>query len=81
MTEERRRDVVKQLNKELEDHRTALRNVRRDGNDSLKKLSKDKKISEDDDKRAQEEIQGMLNDEIRRMEEAARKKEADIMQI
>jgi ribosome recycling factor len=81
MTEERRRDVVKQLNKELEDHRTALRNVRRDGNDSLKKLSKDKKISEEDDKRAQEEIQGMLNDEIRRMEEAARKKEADIMQI
>jgi ribosome recycling factor len=81
MTEERRRDVVKQLNKELEDHRTALRNVRRDGNDSLKKMAKDKKISEDDEKRAQEEVQGMLNEEIRRMEEAARKKEADIMQI
>jgi ribosome recycling factor len=81
MTEERRRDVVKQLNKELEDHRTALRNVRRDGNDNLKKMAKDKKISEDDEKRAQEEVQGMLNEEIRRMEEAARKKEADIMQI
>jgi ribosome recycling factor len=81
MTEERRRDVVKQLNKELEDHRTALRNVRRDGNDSLKKMAKDKKISEDDEKRAQEEVQGMLNEEIRRMEEAARKKEADIMAI
>jgi ribosome recycling factor len=81
MTEERRRDVVKQLNKELEDHRTALRNVRRDGNDNLKKIAKDKKISEDDEKRAQEEVQGMLNEEIRRMEEAARKKEADIMAI
>ena len=81
MTEERRRDVVKQLNKELEDHRTALRNVRRDGNDSLKKLAKDKKIGEDEEKRAQEEVQGMLNEEIRRMEEAAKRKEADIMQI
>lgn len=81
MTEERRRDVVKQLNKELEDHRTALRNVRRDGNDHLKKLAKDKKISEDEEKRAQDEVQGMLNDEIRRMEEAAKRKETDIMQI
>ena len=81
MTEERRRGVVKQLNQELEDHRTALRNVRRDGNDSLKKLAKDKKISEDEDKRSQEEIQAMLNEEIKRMEEAARRKEADIMQV
>jgi len=81
MTEERRREVVKQLNKELEDHRTALRNVRRDGNDHLKKLAKDKKIGEDEEKRAQDEVQGMLNEEIKRMEEAARKKEADIMQV
>ncbi len=81
MTEERRRDVVKQLNKELEDHRTALRNVRRDGNETLKKLAKDKKVSEDDEKRAQDEVQAMLNEEIRRMEELAKKKEAEIMQI
>ena len=81
MTEERRRDVVKQLNNELEDHRTALRNVRRDGNDKLKKLSKDKEISQDEEKRAQDEVQGMLNDEIARMEALARKKEIDIMQI
>ncbi len=81
MTEERRRDVVKQLNQELEDHKTALRNVRRDGNDHLKKLARDKKIGEDEEKRAQDEVQGMLNDEIRRMEEAAKRKEADIMQI
>jgi ribosome recycling factor len=81
MTEERRRAVVKQLNQELEDHKTALRNVRRDGNDHLKKMAKAKEISEDEEKRAQDEVQGMLNDEIRRMEEAARKKEADIMAI
>lgn len=81
MTEERRRDVVRQLNKMLEDHKTALRNVRRDGNDTLKKLAKEKKLSEDEEKRAQDEVQAMLNDEIRRMEELARKKEADIMQI
>ncbi len=81
MTEERRRAVVKQLNQELEDHKTALRNVRRDGNDTLKKMVKDKELSQDEEKRAQDEVQGMLNDEIRRLEEAARKKEADIMQI
>jgi ribosome recycling factor len=81
MTEERRRDVVKKLNQMLEDHRTALRNVRRDGNDTLKKMSKDKELSQDEEKRAQDEVQGMLNDEIRRMEELARRKESDIMQI
>jgi ribosome recycling factor len=81
MTEERRRAVVKQLNQELEDHKTALRNVRRDGNESVKKLAKDKKIGEDEEKRAQDEVQSMLNEEIRRMEEAAQRKEADIMQI
>ncbi len=81
MTEERRRDVVKHLNKVLEEHRTAVRNVRRDGNDALKKLAKDKKISEDEEKRSLEEVQKMTDEEIRRMEELARKKELDIMQV
>jgi ribosome recycling factor len=81
MTEERRRDVVKHLNKALEEHRTAVRNVRRDGNDALKKLAKDKKISEDDEKRAMEEVQKMTDEEIRRMEEMYRKKEAEVMQV
>jgi len=81
MTEERRKDVCKQLNKFLEDHRTAVRNVRRDGNDALKKLSKDKKISEDDEKRALEEIQKITDEEIRKMEELGKKKEAEVMQI
>ena len=81
MTEERRRDVVKHLNKVLEEHRTAIRNVRRDGNDALKKLAKDKKISEDEEKRALEEVQKMTDEEIRRMEELSRKKEAEVMQV
>jgi ribosome recycling factor len=81
MTEERRREVVKHLNRVLEEHRTAIRNVRRDGNDALKKLAKDKKISEDDEKRALEEVQKMTDEEIRRMEELSRKKEAEVMQV
>jgi len=81
MTEERRREVVKHLKGILEDHRTAVRNVRRDGNDALKKLAKDKKISEDDEKRAMEEVQKMTDEEIRRMEELSRKKEAEVMQV
>jgi ribosome recycling factor len=81
MTEERRRDVVKHVNRVLEEQRTAVRNVRRDGNDALKKLAKDKKISEDEEKRAMEEVQKMTDDEIRRMEELSRKKEAEVMQV
>jgi ribosome recycling factor len=81
MTEERRRDVCKHLNKVLEEHRTAVRNVRRDGNDALKKLAKDKKISEDDEKRALEEVQKMTDGEIRRMEELSQRKEAEVMQV
>ncbi len=81
MTEDRRRDVCKHINKVLEEHRTAVRNVRRDGNDALKKLAKDKKIGEDEEKRALEEVQKMTDEEIRRMEELSRKKEAEVMQV
>ena len=81
MTEERRRDVCKHLNMVLEEHRTAVRNVRRDGNDALKKLAKDKKISEDDEKRALEEVQKMTDEEIRRIEELSHKKEVEVMQV
>lgn len=81
MTEERRRDVVKHLNKVLEEHRTVLRNLRRDGNDAIKKASKDKAISADEEKRSLEEIQKLTDDEIKRIEEMCRKKEAEVMQI
>jgi ribosome recycling factor len=81
MTEERRRDVCKHINRDLEEHRTAVRNVRRDGNEALKKMAKEKKISEDEEKRALEEVQKITDEEIRRMEELSRKKEAEVMQV
>ncbi|MGD0295205.1 MAG: ribosome recycling factor [Terracidiphilus sp.] len=81
MTEERRREVCKHLHKILEEHRTAVRNVRRDGNEALKKMAKEKKISEDEEKRALEEVQKMTDEEIRRMEELSQRKEAEVMQV
>ncbi len=81
MTEERRRDVVKHLNKELEESRTAVRNIRRDGNDAIKKAAKDKLVSADEEKRALEEIQKLTDDEIKRIEELSRNKEKEVMQI
>jgi ribosome recycling factor len=81
MTEERRREVVKHLNKVLEEHKTAVRNIRRDGNDLIKKAAKEKKISEDEEKRSLEEIQKLTDEEIRRMDEMSKRKEAEIMQV
>jgi ribosome recycling factor len=81
LTEERRREMVKHLNKILEDHRTAVRNVRRDGNDAIKKAMKDKKISEDEERRALEEIQKLTDDEIKKMEELCKTKEKELMTV
>ena len=81
LTEERRKDMVKHLHKILEEHRTAVRNIRRDGNDAIKKAMKDKKITEDDEKRALEEIQKLTDDEIKKMEDMSKAKEKEVMQI
>jgi ribosome recycling factor len=81
MTEERRRDVVKHLNKTLEDHKTAIRNIRRDGNDQIKKAAKDKLISADDEKRANEEVQQLTDAEIKRIEELFKAKEKEVMTV
>ena len=81
LTEERRKEMVKHLHKVLEDHRTAIRNVRRDGNDAVKKALKDKKITEDEEKRATEEIQKLTDDEIKKMEEMCKAKEKEVMEI
>jgi ribosome recycling factor len=81
LTEERRKDMVKHLHKVLEDHRTAVRNIRRDGNDSIKKAMKDKKISEDDEKRSLEEIQKLTDEEIKKMEEMCKNKEKEVMTV
>jgi ribosome recycling factor len=81
LTEERRKDMVKQLHKILEDHRTAIRNVRRDGNDAIKKTLKDKKISEDEEKKALDEVQKLTDGEIKKMEEMYATKEKELMTV
>ena len=81
LTEERRRDMVKHLHKVLEEHRTAVRNIRRDGNDAIKKTLKDKKITEDDERRALDEIQRLTDDEIKKMEELSKSKEKEVMTV
>src|ERR671924_1762311 len=79
LTEERRRDMVKHLHKVLEEHRTAVRNIRRDGNEAIKKALKDKKITEDDEKRAMDETQRLTDDEIKKMEDMSKAKEKEVM--
>src|SRR5260370_13235396 len=64
LTEERRKEMVKHLHKVLEDHSTAVRNIRRDGNYAIKKLLKDKKITEDEEKRSMYTIQSLTDNEI-----------------
>ncbi len=81
LTEERRKDMVKQLHKILEDHRTAVRNIRRDGNEAIKKAMKDKKISEDEERKALDEIQKLTDDEIKKMEEMSKTKEKELMTV
>jgi len=81
LTEERRRDLVKRLHKVLEDHRTAIRNIRRDGNELIKKTLKDKKITEDDERRSYDEIQKLTDDEIKKMEDMGKAKEKEILEI
>jgi ribosome recycling factor len=81
LTEERRRDMVKHLHKVLEDHRTAVRNVRRDGNELIKKALKDKKITEDEERRSLDEIQKLTDDEIKKMEEMSKGKEKEVLEI
>ena len=81
MTEERRKDAVKRLATSLEDHKTALRNIRRDGNDTVKKAAKDKTISSDDEKRANEEIQQLTDTQIKRMDELFKSKEKEVMTV
>jgi ribosome recycling factor len=81
LTEERRKEMAKHLHKVLEEHRTAVRNIRRDGNDAIKKLMKDKKISEDEEKRSLEEIQKLTDEEIRKMEEMSKTKEKEVLEL
>lgn len=81
LTEERRRELVKHLHKILEEHRTAIRNIRRDGNEVIKKAMKDKKITEDDERRALDELQKLTDAEIKKMEDMSAAKEKEVMQV
>jgi ribosome recycling factor len=81
LTEDRRKQLAKHVHKVLEEHRTAVRNIRRDGNEHLKKMLKDKAISEDDEKLALAEIQKLTDDHIHKLEEVAKKKEQEVLTV
>ena len=81
LNEERRKELVKRLHTVAEDHRVAIRNVRRDGNEAVKKLLKDKKIAEDEDRRGHDEIQKMTDAYMLKLDQAAKSKEKEILEI
>jgi ribosome recycling factor len=81
LTEERRKELVKRLHGVAEHHRVSVRNIRRDGNEAVKALLKDKKVTEDDDKRAHDEIQKLTNGYMEKIDQAARTKEKEILEI
>lgn len=81
LTEERRKEMVKQVKRMGEDTKIAVRNVRREANDNLKKLEKDKDISEDDLKRGEKDIQEVTDDFVARIDQVIADKEKDLMEI
>jgi len=81
LTDERRKEMVKHLHKVLEDHRTAVRNIRRDINDSFKKRMKDKKMSEDDERKGLAEAQKLTDQVIARIDEMGKNKEKEILAV
>lgn len=81
LTEERRKEMVKQVKRMGEDAKVSVRNSRRDGNDALKKLEKDKEISEDDLKRGEKEIQDLTDGYVTKVDEVVAEKEKDLMEI
>jgi ribosome recycling factor len=81
LTEERRRDMAKKLNHVAEERRVGLRNVRRDANDQLKKMAKEKLISADEEKQALDIIQKLTDGQIGKLDQAARAKEKEILEF
>ena len=81
LTEERRRQMVKVVHEVAEDHRTAIRNVRRDANDQLKKLLKEKTVSEDQEKDGLDQVQKLTDQHIARINEASEHKEKEVMTV
>jgi ribosome recycling factor len=81
LTEERRKQLAKQVHDIAEDHRTAVRNIRRDANERLKKMLKDKLISEDNERDGLEEVQKLTNSYISRIDDLAKTKEREITSV
>jgi len=81
LTEERRRDLTKIVRQEGEGAKVSIRNIRRDANDALKKLIKDKLISEDDERRAQDEIQKATDRAVAEVDKMLQAKETDLMAV
>jgi ribosome recycling factor len=81
LNEERRKELVKHLHKVLENHRTAVRNIRRDIKEAVEKLEKEKKISEDDKKRTLDELEKVTHAEIKKLEDLSATKEKEIMSV
>ena len=81
LTEERRKDLVKQVKKYAEDAKVAMRNIRRDGMDYVKKLKKNSEITEDDQKKAEKDLQDMLDKMIKKVDEATAVKEKELMAL
>jgi ribosome recycling factor len=81
LTEDRRKDLVKHIHKVLENHRTAVRNIRRDIKEAVEKLEKDKKISEDDRKRTLDELEKLTHSETKKIEDLSALKEREVMEI
>jgi ribosome recycling factor len=80
-TEERRKELVKHIHKALENHRTAVRNIRRDIKEAIDKLEKDKKISQDEQKRALDELEKVSHSETKKIEDLSALKEKEVMEI
>jgi ribosome recycling factor len=81
LTNERRQDMVKLLKKKVEDGKLSVRNVRRDGLESLRKLEKDKSISQDENRRAQDQLQKMTDGHTKQIDDTGSAKEAEILQV
>jgi ribosome recycling factor len=81
LTEERRKDLVKHLHKVLENHRTAMRNVRRDIKEAIEHLEKEKKVSEDERKRSVEELDKITHSETKKIEDLSASKEKEILEL
>jgi ribosome recycling factor len=81
LTEERRKELVKHIHKVLENHRTAVRNIRRDIKEAIEKLEKDKKISEDEKKRSLDELEKLTHSETKKIEDLSATKEKEVLEI